>query len=70
LLGGRRAAIVQLFKSIEKGDLQLAKCLLKREDLNMDTLMDSIGRNILHVAAACGNNFGVALAVRSKMDVR
>jgi hypothetical protein len=36
----------------------------------MDTLMDSIGRNILHVAAACGNNFGVALAVRSKMDVR
>jgi hypothetical protein len=36
----------------------------------MDTLMDSIGRNMLHVAAACGNNFGVALAVRSKMDVR
>mmetsp|Transcript_31085 Transcript_31085/g.39992 ORF Transcript_31085/g.39992 Transcript_31085/m.39992 type:complete len:167 (+) Transcript_31085:20-520(+) len=70
LLGGRSAAVIQLHKSIQSKDLQLAKCLLKRDDLVMDDLVDPLGRNMLHIAASCGNNLAVALAIRNGMDVR
>jgi hypothetical protein len=66
--GGRKACIARLLKDAEYGETSLLKTL-RHDGVELDDLVDDLGRNYLHIAASAGKNLAVTVAVRCGMNV-